>query len=171
MTPRSVVLGVALAATLAASWWAIRTDDAPVAVSTREAAAPRGRTDIRAPGPAAPPVSADALRLQREPWPAWAANLFDPLPVSRPVASMPAPSAQPASGAPPLSFRYVGEIQDGAGRAVILTEGDEVHIVRVRQRIGDRYRVERISANEVEFTYLPLMQRQVLVTSNHEQYN
>lgn len=170
MKPRSVVLGVALAATLAASWWAIRTDDPTPVASSREAAGARGRAEVRAPAPAAAPVSADALRVQREPWPAWADKLFDPLPVSSPVAPLPAPSAQPAAGAPPVPFRYVGEIQDGGGRAVILTEGDEVHIVRVRQRIGDRYRVERVSSTEVELTYLPLMQRQVILTSNHDQY-
>lgn len=110
------------------------------------------------------------LNQQREPWPAWANVLFQPLPIERPPLQTSQPSVQSAPTAPPLPFRYVGEIQDGGGRAVILTEGDDVHIVRARQRIGNLYRVERISATDVELTYLPLMQRQRIGTSSYEHY-
>lgn len=170
MNPRSVLLGIALVATLAASWWAVVTDESGQDSSPSAAAPAIARGEIRQSDPRSGGAPG-GLVVQREPWPAWGAALFEPLVMAAPPQPLsPAPMVSSQAGAPPLPFVYVGEIQDAAGRAVILTEGDEVHIVRARQRIGELYRVERITATEVEFTYLPLMQRQLIGTLNHDPY-
>lgn len=170
MRPRAVVLGVALLATLAASWWAVLVEDE--ATTSLLPQAPRPAPSGRAFEPSAGDSGSagmDALRVRREAWPAWAAGILQPMSFT-PPAPPPAPRAAGEPAAPPLPFRYVGAIEEGGERAVILTDGDAVHIVRARERVGERYRVERISATEIEFTYLPLMQRQRLGTSRHEQY-
>jgi hypothetical protein len=171
MRPRALVLGVALLATLAASWWAVLVEDE--ATTSLLPQAPRPAPSGRASGPSAEEDSGaagvDALRVRREAWPAWAAGILQPMSFTAP-APPPAPLAVSEPSAPPLPFRYVGAIEEGGERAVILTEDDAVHIVRARERIGERYRIERISATAIEFTYLPLMQRQRLGTSRHEQY-
>ncbi len=170
MNRRSLVLGIALAATLAASWWAVVTDDSPGdRVAGERSPVSAGGAIRHSESPSA--MTSGGLAIQREAWPAWGAALFQPIIIAappQPISSVPFDSQPPS--APPLPFVYVGEIQEAGGRAVILTEGDEVHIVRARQRIGELYRVERITATEVEFTYLPLMQRQLIGILNHEQY-
>ena len=69
---------------------------------------------------------------------------------------------------PPLPFRFVGALEDRGLRAVILMEGETVHIVRAGDRIGERYRIERTGPDALVFTYLPLRQRQVLDLSAHD---
>lgn len=169
MRPRALVLGVALLATLAASWWAVLVDDDDATSLLPQA--PRTAQTGRGPEPSAAAAGAagEALRVRREAWPAWAANILQPMSFA-PPAPPPMPPARIEPGVPPLPFRYVGAIETAGVRAVILTEGDAVHIVRARERVGEHYRIERISATEIEFTYLPLLQRQRLGISRHEQY-
>ncbi len=69
-----------------------------------------------------------------------------------------------APSAPPLPFTFIGSIERGGRRTVMLMEGEQLHLVGVRERIGERYRVERVTPTQIEFTYLPMQQRQVLET-------
>jgi len=166
MSRRSVILGIALLATLAASWWAVLVEDDTVPMSP--VSAPPSAT---ARSDATPDVGAgvDFLRGARPAWPAWAGGILTPMSFAPPPPP-PTPVAMITPSPPPLPFRYVGEIEESGERAVILLEGEDVHIVRARQRIGEHYRVERISTTEIELTYLPLMQRQLIGTSTYEQY-
>lgn len=168
MTRRGVILWGALVATLIATFWAARLDD-EAAPRVADIAVPRGAGSDASTRPRVAAAQTVELHVRREAWPAWAAGILQPMRFA-PQAPPAVPLAASEPSAPPLPFRYVGAIEEGGARAVILTEGDAVHIVRVRERIGERYRIERISATEIEFTYLPLMQRQRLGTSRHEQY-
>jgi hypothetical protein len=162
---RPLVLWGTLLLTLALSWWAVVTDEDPLPAGGGRMPP---RTTEAASVSAAARAATDALRGRRESWPAWAAGLF--LPMSFAPPPVPTSPVVQQSSAPPLPFRYVGTIEEVGKRAVILLEGDRMHIVSARERVGDQYRVERVSATEIEFTYLPLMQRQSLVTSHHDQY-
>ncbi len=83
-------------------------------------------------------------------------------PPTPPAATVTPPQPPPALEIPPLPFRFIGLLRDEDRRSVILLEGNEVLIVRAGTRIDDRYRVERITPMQVEFTYLPTRQRQTL---------
>lgn len=85
-----------------------------------------------------------------------------PLP---PVVEAPPPPPPPPI-APALPFTVVGAISgqriaDGQPTAFLRT-GEDIVVVRPGDAIGKTYRVESVSADKIEFTYLPLMQRQTL---------
>lgn len=168
MKARQWTLLAALGLTLAATWWAARIEDAAVGeVAGVVAPAPRADTPAAAPRvrprAAAPAAAAsNTLAIVREPWPAAAADLLQPSRAAR-VQLQTAPTVA-APSAPPLPFTFIGSIERGGRRTVMLMEGDELHLVGVRERIGDRYRVERVTPTQIEFTYLPLQLRQVLET-------
>jgi hypothetical protein len=78
--------------------------------------------------------------------------------------SEPAPALSPI--APPLPFTAMGSIEGSdvtSGQLVaFLQQQDRLLIVRKGESIGQLYRVESVSSEKVEFTYLPLNQRQSL---------
>jgi len=63
--------------------------------------------------------------------------------------------------APPLPFRYLGKMLDEGKLAVFLARGEESLSVHAGQTIGE-YRVDKVTENEVVFTYLPLKTKQSL---------
>lgn len=77
-----------------------------------------------------------------------------------------APPPPPPPTAPALPFSVVGGIsgqQIAEGRPVVfLRLRDEVLVVRPGDEIDKTYRVETITAQKIEFIYLPLQQRQTL---------
>jgi hypothetical protein len=84
--------------------------------------------------------------------------------------SPPAPTSQPqAPIAPPLPFVAIGSIvgSDLAGGQPIafLQAQGQLLVVKAGDAAGPNYRVESISGRRVEFTYLPLGQRQSLTLS------
>jgi hypothetical protein len=87
------------------------------------------------------------------------------------VAPPPAPAVEQGAApvtpkAPPLPFVVTGQLQGsaiaGGKQVVFLTQGAEVYAVRVGDALGADYRVEAIAAGHIEFTYLPLGQKQRL---------
>lgn len=78
----------------------------------------------------------------------------------------PPPPPPPPPTAPVLPFTVVGGIsgqQIAEGRPVVfLRQRDEVLVVRPGDEIDKTYRVETITLEKIEFTYLPLQQRQTL---------
>lgn len=164
---RSLVLGAALAATLGATWWAASVEDeAAVAPSERARRAPAASTRGAGVAPSAAVAATSRLTLERPPWPPVGAGLMR-APAAEAVAAPPPPPPAVVQ-APPLPFRFVGALEEGGNRFVVLMEGEELHILRRGERIDDRYRVERISPGRIEFTYLPLRARQLLDTSANE---
>lgn len=166
MKARRAGLFAALALTLAASWWSAAQDDG--------AAAERPVRDRREAGRAIAtlrPASAARGELpaidftvpERKPLAAEGARFAEPLSFRPPP---PAPVAAPRPQAPQLPFRFVGLIDDEGGRSVLLMEGNRLHVVQSGEQIDSRYRVERIGDTAIEFTYLPLLQRQTLPTAS-----
>lgn len=84
------------------------------------------------------------------------------------VASAPPPPPPPPV-APPLPFTAVGAIEGpqvaGGKPTAFVRQQDQLLLVRAGDTIGQSYKVESVSAQKVEFIYLPLMQRQTLALS------
>lgn len=68
-----------------------------------------------------------------------------------PQAKAPAARAE----APTLPFRYIGRMIDNGQLAVFLQKGDESYTAMEGERVGD-YRIDKITENEIRFTYLPM---------------
>ncbi|BAL23430.1 hypothetical protein [Azoarcus sp. KH32C] len=170
MNARQLVLGIALVATVAATWWAsqdkgadndvVRAPRSERSRSEGEASVAGGKTDASAPAQARADRYA-ALTSARSPWPDVAEMLARRVNFSPPVRSAP-PAPPPAPMAPPLPYRFVGAIEDAQGKAVFLLDGSQVRLVREGEKLGSQYRVERITSNGIEITYLPLDVKQTL---------
>ena len=68
------------------------------------------------------------------------------------------PTAKPAvarNEPPVLPFRYIGKMIDNGQLAVFLQKGDESYTAMEGERVGD-YRIDKITENEIRFTYLPM---------------
>lgn len=90
-----------------------------------------------------------------------------PAPAARAKTPEPVVAAAPAAPtAPPLPFKAVGSIQGaevtGGKPVAFLQQQDQVLVVSAGDSIGGVYRVEAITSEKIDFTYLPLGQRQVL---------
>lgn len=92
-----------------------------------------------------------------------------PPPKAPPKASpavAPTAAPPPPPLAPPLPFAAVGSIA-GAGvtggeQVAFIRHQEQLLLVKAGDTIGSQYRVEAVTTQQVEFTYLPLMQRQAL---------
>ena len=154
MNTRQWTLLGALGLTLAATWWAAQVeDDAVVEGDLAGVVGPAARAQ-RAPAPAQRPraPAADAafsgeLAIIREPWPAAASTLLQPA-LAAQAQSRAAPTAVTPT-APPLPFTFIGSIERGGRRTVMLMEGEQLHLVGVRERIGDEERF--FEAEEIGF--------------------
>lgn len=110
-------------------------------------------------------LSLDPAKISRSPEETPATDLFAskswlPPPPSAPVVVAP----PPAPMAPPLPFRYVGQLGESDGKVVIyLAQGDDVHTVRVGEQIAGQYRLDSMDESKLTLTYLPMNQQQMLV--------
>ncbi len=106
---------------------------------------------VPAPEVVAPPAQAPALAKPRKP---------PPTPVA--IESPP-----PAPTAPPLPFTAVGAIQGkqiGNGQQqAFIQHGDNLTVIQKGDTVAGSYRVDNITTDRVEFTYLPLGQKQSLL--------
>lgn len=69
----------------------------------------------------------------------------------------------PAPTAPPLPFAVMGSYATGGGKPVyFLVRGDRVYDAHVGDVIDNTYSVDGVSNGQLNFTYLPLKQRQSL---------
>jgi hypothetical protein len=119
------------------------------------------RTEVRA--AAIEGLDLDRLALREEKPGAASEHKVDPFaPHSfSPTISAQHPGKPEKPVAPPLPFRYLGKMLDGGKLAVFLARGDESLSVSAGQRLGE-YRVDKVTENEVVFTYLPLKTKQSL---------
>ena len=70
---------------------------------------------------------------------------------------------KPKPKAPPLPFAYMGRFQEESGKPIIyLVRDNRTFVVRTGDIIDDAYRIEKITPQEVVFTYLPMSQVQTL---------
>ncbi len=82
------------------------------------------------------------------------------------VVAPPPPPPPPAPTAPPVPFTYMGKyIEDGVTQ-VILTRGNRVISGVPGDVIETNYRIERIDANAIVLTYLPLHTTQSVPTGS-----
>lgn len=158
MAPRQLLLGLALAATLAA---ALLDWPAPELSAPARAGAAPAVSDPAAPGAApAPPAAAapESPPALREPYAASAADAFAPkrwLPPPPP----PAPPEKPK--APPLPFKYLGKALVDGEAVAFLGQGPRTHLLRSGDILAG-YKVESVSATEIALVYLPLNETQRL---------
>jgi len=83
-----------------------------------------------------------------------------PKPQPMPVVVAPPP---PAPTAPPLTYRYLGQMVDPSGkRLVYLGKGDKDVLVAVGTLLDEGYVVEAISADGIQLHYPPLDVRAVI---------
>lgn len=171
LSARQKALAGALAATLLATWWAssFENESEDLLAPTVRRQAPTAATgtlgvanDFIASAP--PPAAASASG--RVAWPQAGALLIavppTPLSVEAPVTPV---IAEPL---PSLPFKYVGVIGEEDQQAVILMQGENVHILKTGESVDDLYRIERITHARIEFLYIPLSQRQTLEIAPYE---
>jgi len=68
----------------------------------------------------------------------------------------------PPPQAPPLPFRYIGRQEAGSVQTIFLEQEEQVHIVRIGEKIGDGWRLDAAGEDALTFTYLPLGQQRRL---------
>jgi hypothetical protein len=184
---RRVLLIIALAATLAATWWVSTQDEVETSRETQRetrrkpVAAAVATRDAR-PAPNATPEPATDLpleNLQRAPHGNHISNLFpgknwQALPpklnakeAAKQAAQQAALQAPPPPVAPPLPFSAFGQMEEG-GRTVIFLNGkDRSYAAAVGDVVEKNYRVDTIKDGMVVLTYLPLNLQQTLRTGTN----
>lgn len=163
---RQRVLFSALAVTIAltaASGKSRQTPDEPV-LPTKN---PTPRAS-RQPVQPLPRVELERLQLQKgtaETDPA-ASSAFKAVSwyVPPPPPPPPKPLPPPPPTAPPMPFSFMGRYEDGEKRIILLVKGDRIYTVSEGEVIDNTYRVERLTAGQLELTYLPLNIKQTIST-------
>jgi len=155
---RGIVLGGLLTATLAAVVWVSQqAEDEPVVVAAPMKQKSAAKTAVggsylaleklqRARTNEDKPVVEDVF--QSKSW-------YVPPPPPKPV-----PPPPPAP--PPLPFIYMGKLLEEDKLTVFLTKQNKHYAVRAGDTLDGAYRVERVDAHQVLFTYLPLNMQQTL---------
>ena len=167
---RSALLACALLVTLGVSgwtWWRAQHPDQFPLVRASEARMPVQRMNAIAHGADLP-----ARELSATPATSAADAVVD---LFAPVSWEPPPSPQPPAPAaplvqtpqaPPLPFEFFGrtEVVERPGAMLVhLSRGKEVFSVREQEQIDEQYRIEKIGHDALEFVYLPLGTKQILV--------
>lgn len=122
-----------------------------VSTPDRMQADPSGRGAAKGPER----VSTDLFPSQRWSKPQTLATVTE-----QPVIAAPVVVAAPT--APALPFQFVGRLGDRDDLQVFLQSGEKLYVVRQGDVIEDTYRLDRVSANELDLVYLPLHQSQTL---------
>jgi hypothetical protein len=155
--PRIMVF---LAILVAAGVW-VALDDGP------ESPAPRALPDgARAGSAASPDIRAELpqrVPLQRTAKDPFSIQSWTPAP--RPAPAAAAPAAAPRPVAPPLPYRYVGELVLPTGTEVFLARGDDTFRVSEGQTLDGEYRVQSLKPGEMVFVHLPSGQQQTMKLS------
>jgi len=161
--PRQQALAGALACVLAAAAYAVGTSESPVGPSSVISPSEAAMDLARSTGTQSSDVhfAADrnwAEKLRRTPIEVKSGgSLFD----SRSWTPPPPPIARSTPSAPPFPFHYMGKlVLDGGETTYYLTRGDEIFSVKPGAVIAGNYRVDKIEANMLEVTYLPLDKKQ-----------
>ncbi len=91
---------------------------------------------------------------------AFGAQNWNPPPPPPPPAPPPAPPPKPV--APPLPYTFLGKQQQDGRWQVFLGRADRTIIAKVGDVLDSTYRVDTIAPPQMQITYLPLGQQQVL---------
>jgi hypothetical protein len=162
---RLAILGVLLAATLAVTAFSSSDDEAGGVVQPSVRKSPPTTVEgSDAQSARASIARLDLSGLTRDANETVLADLFAPKswyvpPPPPPVAA----TAPPAPVAPPLPFKYVGQLGEISGKNVIyLTKGDTVYTVSVGDVFDSQYRLESVNEAQLTFTYIPMNAQQIL---------
>ncbi len=102
-------------------------------------------------------VTADANPFSR--------RSFEP-PQAAAGAAAGAPEAPAPPEAPPLPFTYLGKVIEDGKLSVFLARGEDSYSITAGQKrgqkIGNEYRVDKVTESSVSFTYLPMNTKQTL---------
>lgn len=106
----------------------------------------------------------DLGRLNRDAEEIAAVDVFAPKSwLPPPVKVAPVVSQPVVPVAPPLPFRYVGQLEDAEGKVIVyLARGENVHTVRVGDVVEAQYRLDALDNGQATLTYLPMNQQQML---------
>lgn len=117
------------------------------------------RAETRAPAAA----DIDIAKLEARAGDGAKADAFAPRNFSPIVPAAEAQAQAPAkpAGPPPLPFKYAGRMSDGEKLEIFLEQGQEFIAVEPGQRVGN-YRVDKVTDEQIVFTYLPLKAKQTL---------
>lgn len=72
------------------------------------------------------------------------------------------PVPPPPPAAPPLPFRFMGSLNDGAEQTVYLARGDEAVVAHAGDVLDGTYKVRAITGSQIEFEHIPTHQKQSL---------
>ena len=169
---RWLILGGLLTATLAAAAWIRDKPDNANPEIVAEAQAGPGRA--QPPSPSGPSSGLAQVNIEKLKSRSLGDSTHDPFameippPKKRDRASAAARSAAaappPPPAAPPLPFTYMGKLLSGPEAKVFLTLGDRNLVLREGDTVDSIYRVEKIAEGAITLVYLPLDQRQTIVT-------
>lgn len=95
-------------------------------------------------------------------------NLFPSQTWQPPAPPPPPPPPPPKPTAPALPFQYAGRLEEGGNVMVFLALQNRRIVARQGDVIDNLYRVEEITSGTIAFTYLPLQQRQQLMTGTSQ---
>ncbi len=83
--------------------------------------------------------------------------------VAPPPPPPPPPPVIEPPKAPPLPFRFMGQVDEGNGQRIyFLTRGTEMISASVGENIDNTYLLERAEGGSLRFVYLPLREAQIL---------
>ena len=83
--------------------------------------------------------------------------------VAPPPPPPPPPPVIEPPKAPPLPFRFMGQVDEGNGQRIFfLTRGTEMISASVGENIDNTYLLERADGGSLRFVYLPLREAQIL---------
>ena len=168
LTPRTrrLLLGGGLAATLVAVAWT--HEQTPEGSTLAVVASVSHKTQAK-PGTLAPPPLAleklhrtdgDADTSENRIRDLFQAQSWYVPPPPPPVAPPPPPAP------PPLPFTYMGQLVEAGKLTVFLTRQDQNYVVKAGDTLDNTYRVDRVDAQRMVFTYLPLNMQQTLATGS-----
>jgi hypothetical protein len=149
---RHLALAGALGATLLLVWLGGgESETAPESAIVAAVERPAKSTAQPAP-PASDAVASTGERMRDS-----AIDLFAPRDWNPPPPPVEVKPARPE--APPLPYRYLGRWEENGALTLILGHGDLSIPVRSGQILDGQWRVDRISASRIDFTFLPLKTR------------
>lgn len=152
---RQTVLAVALAATVAASFFDFSTLQTEPETVVNVAPVVVVKSLPPKPSASAAAVSAP-LHARFAPGEAnlFASRSWQPPPPPPPKAAAPS--------APALPFSYLGKVQEGGRITVFLAQGARTHVLKKGDTLPG-YKVDDITMAEIIFVYLPLNEKQKLM--------
>jgi hypothetical protein len=88
---------------------------------------------------------------------------IEPMPISEPevlvepiaLAEVEPPAPEPPS-APPLPVQYLGRLHQADAVVLYIRYQEQAQSIKIGERLGDDYRLERIAKDHALFRYLPL---------------